>query len=748
MCDTARPLPPSRVAAVATAARGVAVPRALLPPAAADAVPPPVPVVVIGGRPLSAAHAVASTPALVAVTAAPTFHGIPPAVASMSLAERLQVLAVEGGPIARHESFRPNSGRGVPRYPAEIAPQAVIVQHFVAAVRAGKGIVLRLADAATIAAAQGCLFHVSPAFLTYKEGASLMRLIDDFSVDGPNHPAKKAYLAETWGSIQNPGCADLCAALANAREHSNGAPVFGVRADAADAYKRVRTRPIDVPVMGLSFFDDAEELVYLPLTNEFGSQDSNYQWGVAATALIARSLRRDWDRYGCYVSSVYTDDFWHFGPREECDEFVAQLTADAVALIGADPIKPAKTIIARQLPLHGYALDCDKGTIGITERIFARFWHKLESAVAATPAPGDRIALTDLQALGSYAIRCAPLMPTMRAWRKGFSFNLRRAHVKGSVAFLTPRSVRAVAAWRQALRTALYLPELLVVPISVPLIFRRLPGESRAALAARQAAAADCVGFADACTDGHGLGGYIPGHGYFSTAIPALTSYARVDGSIVATDINPLEFLALLLLADAMATLPLVAARGLPQPRATPPLSHRHLHIWSDNASTVAWATNASAAHPLHQFLMQALAELQVHWNCTFSFGSIAGKDNIHADAASRDFNCPDGPRLRCELARLPRLPVSTALLTAALVASQPTSPLTSRPPPSPHTGRVSESSRPSCASNASSTNLTPFPLARSRVSSSRSLTLCGTVGLPRSRPQRALSTLPTLRSI
>ena len=540
----------------------------------------------------------------------------------------------------------------------------MILQHFILAALAGKGLILRLADARAITLRQDIDFHVSPVFVTYKEGAPLMRAIDDYTFGGPNHPAKKDFLAKTWLPICNPTAGDLCAALTNAALCNPGRALYACRVDISKAYHRVRTDPRDVPLMALAFRDGDVELVYFPLTNEFGSEDSNYRYAVPAAVLIAPRLVADFRTHGCYLSSVYTDDNWHFDDLLGCLTFIGAITHDARAL-GSDAVEDRKTLLQPQLPLHGYAMDCTALTIGITERIFMRFLDALCTAVPREPRHGDRVPLQAMQQLASYAIRCASLMPLMRAHSKGFSWNTRRRFASGASVSLTLRAVQDIWRWRYALTSALSLPNLLVVPISVPLLYRLLPGETRVDLADRQAALATSVGFADACTNGNGLGGYIPDVGYFSTAILLLTTYVRDDDCLAEIDINPLEFLAILLLAHIMVD---TYISRYPLPMLQP---HAHFHIWSDNASSVSWATRATASHPLHIFITQELARLQATKNCVFTFGSIAGVDNIHADAASRHFKCPNGPALRLELDKLGQLPVSSQLLTAAVYASK-----------------------------------------------------------------------------
>jgi hypothetical protein len=77
----------------------------------------------------------------------------------------------------------------------------------------------------------------------------------------------------------------------------------------------------------------------------------------------------------------------------------------------------------------------------------------------------------------------------------------------------------------------------------------------------------------------------------------------------------------------------------------------------------------------LHIFITQELARLQATKNCFFTFGSIAGSENIYADAASRQFKCPNGLALSHNLRRLGRLTVSAELLNAAVLASKAPSP-------------------------------------------------------------------------
>ena len=65
------------------------------------------------------------------------------------------------------------------------------------------------------------------------------------------------------------------------------------------------------------------------------------------------------------------------------------------------------------------------------------------------------------------------------------------------------------------------------------------------------------------------------------------------------------------------------------------------------------------AHHPLHLYLLQVVAFVKITYNVTVTAGHVPGVVNVYADAASRAFKLDNGqgPRLREELSRLPRLP-------------------------------------------------------------------------------------------
>ena len=202
--------------------------------------------------------------------------------------------------------------------------------------------------------------------------------------------------------------------------------------------------------------------------------------------------------------------------------------------------------------------------------------------------------------------------------------------------------------WRTILHMATSQPNLLCIPMSYPIILRLLPSEDESSRALRQADHATLIAYADACTTNSGIGGFIPNVGWFSNNLKNMSSYIQHDGTTVPMDINVLEFIATLITAfSAVATLPSYNGKT----------NNRHIHIWTDNTSCKTWLTKFSAVHPLHCCLLQVFGFIQARHHCLITVGHIKGEINTFADAASRNFNCPNGQNLRQQLNLLPLLP-------------------------------------------------------------------------------------------
>ena len=210
--------------------------------------------------------------------------------------------------------------------------------------------------------------------------------------------------------------------------------------------------------------------------------------------------------------------------------------------------------------------------------------------------------------------------------------------------------------WRAVFHSALTDCRWLSVPITTPLLFRYLPGESDDNRAQRQASTASRILFADACTTINGLGTFIPDVGWAHASVPSLTEHYDSKGRLTPVDINVLEFIASLL--SIVHLLRYLYLAGQP--------SHAvHVHVWTDNTSCKSWMSTYCASHPLHCFLLQVYGLAQTHYGLIVTSGYLKGVLNCQADAASRSFQCPDGARLEEQLRGLPyQFPACPTLLT------------------------------------------------------------------------------------
>jgi hypothetical protein len=223
---------------------------------------------------------------------------------------------------------------------------------------------------------------------------------------------------------------------------------------------------------------------------------------------------------------------------------------------------------------------------------------------------------------------------------------------------------------------AITKPSLLVQHVSVPALLMKQLNESPADRAQRLSAVAHLVIHVDACCSKQRNGiGFVAtntsGVTFWASFILALSSYQSYDDVCCPVKINLLEFI-----ASVMAVLTL--CRSLP-PVTTP---YFHLHIWTDNTAALSWILKRRSVSPLHGFLLQFMTHLLVQSKVVLTAGHIPGVKNFLADAASRDFNCPNGhlarqqlldcrrahpyPEVLQSMLRVSKLPsVATSVLTA-----------------------------------------------------------------------------------
>ena len=248
-------------------------------------------------------------------------------------------------------------------------------------------------------------------------------------------------------------------------------------------------------------------------------------------------------------------------------------------------------------------------------------------------------------------------MPAMRAYSRSFSYNLRGLRATATHTTWLARSIIDLQHWRNALRNATCDLSWLRIPTNWPPLLAKQRNETHTARSQRQAAAADIVGFADACTNGNGIGIYFPDRFWSSLALPDLTSISDADGKTLPTNINVLEFIAVI---SAIHTL------------LTHITSHNtHVHIWTDSTTCLYWIMKHRTDRPICAYLIQTLTDLAMKTNALITVGHLPGAENTVADAISRAFQCHGGTKINRDLKALPYRPVcmrfASCIKTAAM---------------------------------------------------------------------------------
>ena len=161
--------------------------------------------------------------------------------------------------------------------------------------------------------------------------------------------------------------------------------------------------------------------------------------------------------------------------------------------------------MASTLTIIGYLIDCDKEEIYLSEKAFAKLVHVLFNEISLDTRTGTSVPVTTMQRLASLVMQAANTMPAMRAYSRSFSYNLRGLRATATHTTWLARSIIDLQHWRNALRNATCDLSWLRIPTNWPPLLAKQRNETHTARSQRQAAAADIVGFADACTNGNGI---------------------------------------------------------------------------------------------------------------------------------------------------------------------------------------------------------------------------------------------------
>jgi hypothetical protein len=425
-------------------------------------------------------------------------------------------------------------------------------------------------------------------------------------------------------------------------------------------------KPAHVPLGALFFEADGEGFFFFPLSDRFGSQDSNYHWHCVANELMNQSNDRQLAQYDLQLSSVITDDFIGFGSMESTSQEMEAIKANAIVLIGPEPISDEKTLQGHQLEIGGAFFNCRRQTVGISESIYSKMICVFVLQMPWKIPKGFRVGVNFLQRMQSYAISGSNIMLALKSFSRGFSANLRHHSTSSTDEIvLSARSIDDIWMWRMVLLLTLHDIRWITMSIRIPILFYRRPGETLVMQALRQAQSAQYVLYGDACTTHHGLGGYLEHVGWFQFELTELTSYINCDGVQQPVDINVLEFIAAIL--SLVLLIQDLRKRNLPTHGV-------HIHIFSDNTSCLSWMRQHRADHQLHLFLLHVFSFIQVCYGVVVTVGHIPGVINIYADAASRQFDCLHGKEIRAQLTnQLPLLRVPIPFMRdIVLAATQP----------------------------------------------------------------------------
>ena len=588
----------------------------------------------------------------------------------------LHQLAHGSNPVLLPPDFVPNFGRGVSVLPGSIAPPEVILAHFIKEQRDNRVMLVSESIFRTGCRRADVAFSVHNCFVIGKSPVDkhpLGRLL--LNTPLINALFKKAILSDYWGPLCPAQLVDLCQKLINARLLFPNVPIYGARRDVDSAYMRVLMHLHSIPLCAILLQIDGMRYVALLLCNHFGLADSNYHFGVLSSFFLHESRSRLALRYPLPISDMLTDDFCVFASLDVITTELVAVGADFHRYLGASAVSVKKDVCATALEMAGAHFDCEFMLLRMTQKGFSTLIHYFFTLAPESPNVGDKFPIKSFQRLGSLAIYYANFLAAGLPFSRGFHQATAAFPLTASTAVWTLRAIGDLFMWRIFLLLSLQDYSWLMVPVYRPVLLRRThPSETDLDKAFRHAASATAVAYSDGCITNHGLapnglGGYQPNPNgfWFSSSIADLSFYSSLHNILLPTDINLIEFIALIITLRCMIYTHILAHGTCYQ---------CHFHIWCDNTSCLSWIRRHRALQPLHYMLLQLFAMLQVHYGVLVTVAHIPGWANVYADAPSRQFHVDGLPHILSVLSQVTPLTISNdfiddivSLGTATLVA-------------------------------------------------------------------------------
>ena len=537
-----------------------------------------------------------------------------------------------------------------PHYPPSVADDRVICFHISKGQQRGKYLILPTELFAAEAAKENLKFHISPAFIVKKREDDTGRLVINYSESGPNFDAKPVELTKILGPIKPPQYADVCRLLLNAKRLFPGQEIFALRRDVDGAYNRLLYNLESALKCAFNVTAGDKHFTAVPVSCMFGDQQVNFEFDQVSRAIAEVAHAHELTLSPLDLTTVCTDDIIAIGGRafiEAISTFIGETvgTRTAPGLLGIDAIALGKDLFGTAIEILGWLFDCHHETIAPNAFTTAKLYNLLFTSLGQKPYAGQPVPLAHLQRISAHVIRAADVITAMLPFSRSFA-TATIGVLPNTNAYLTRTNVHDIGLWRALLTAAIDDTHVLISPVFAPDIKKRLtPLETDEQRDLRAAEHATMVAFSDAATgNGHDatplLGGFVPDHSWFHLPLPAeANSVTDLRNNKRRSDINVHEFTAIVLTAilciHSLNTCPTYSNKT------------RHIHIWSDNTSSVFRARSNRSHLPIYSLMLTILTSLQVQHQCLITVGFIKGHRNIFGDATSRNFNVPNGEAIR-----------------------------------------------------------------------------------------------------
>jgi hypothetical protein len=546
--------------------------------------------------------------------------------------ETLLRIAVEGSPVLRPPLWTPNNGVGVQVRAIATSMADAFILRMTEEQAKGDVIIVEAEPFTALCSAQGVAFNLVECGWVFKHGSKESDLLGRITDDHTHSPCplntieSKALADDLYGPPVCPQLTDMCESLRAAQTQYPDQPIYGMAEDVSRAYRRCRFRPDDCPLAGaiLPLTRDGKQYYALRMSHSFGDNTSAHVWGVPARALVWL-VNQSVDLPGIAArSDIYVDDYYAFTPQHLIAP-TSRVFDLACSVAGDDARDASKSRSSRELQLLGWQFLDEFNIVRPNTKgwfsLLALFFHNIPWNITKK----CKLPVRMLQRLGSYASRYSQAFPALRPYCHGFYGDTRGAR-SFATRRISTRTAQDVWMWRMFLAIAYHHPHAMATPLHWPTLSHADPDV--------QAAAADLIVYVDAALSNNSCGAYIEDISWCFFTCPVV-SFMHGDHQFP-MNINILECIGLIL--------------GILLAIDTAPPTCTHIHVWCDNAATVAWAATHRVHSPLTCLLLQILTLAAAAKRILITVGWLPGVRNVIADAISRAFKVPHGDVIRQEL--------------------------------------------------------------------------------------------------